>query len=60
MKNQKATPPRSWPGEESFDDEDVDDFDDDGTSDLPGIEPRQPRRKRTPKRGNTNKRKGIR
>lgn len=47
----KQTPPRSWPGDESFDDEDVDDFEDDGTGDLPGMnKPRQPRRSRNGKR----------
>ena len=27
----------SWPGQETFDDVDVDDFEDDGTEDLPGL-----------------------
>ena len=42
------TQPKTWPGDESFDDLDSDDFTDDdhGTDDLPGIQPRQPRRSR--------------
>ncbi len=33
--------PRSWPGgNEQFDDEDADDFENDGTDDLPGLENR--------------------
>ena len=54
----KATPPRSWPGdiEPDFDE----DEDDQGLDDLPGIEPRQPRRKRTTKSANKNQREGIR
>lgn len=44
----RQTPPKSWPGEESFDDLDSDDFTDDdhSTDDLPCVEPRQPRRSR--------------
>ena len=45
---QKATPPRSWPGdpEPEFDE----DEDDEGLDDLPGMKPRQPRRPRNQKR----------
>lgn len=37
--SRQTTPPKCWPGEESFDDEDSDDFENDGTDDLPGLTP---------------------
>ena len=40
------TQPSTWPGGENYEDEDGDDFENDGTDDLPGAEPRQPRRSR--------------
>jgi hypothetical protein len=50
-KKPNPTPPHSWPGDEAFDDLDADDFEEDGTEDLPGVEePRQARRATKPKR----------
>jgi hypothetical protein len=48
VKAQNPRPPRSWPGdiEPDFDE----DEDDQGLDDLPGIEPRQPRRTRSKQR----------
>jgi hypothetical protein len=38
MKNQKTTSQKTWPGE--MEDFDADDYEDDGTEDLPGVEKR--------------------
>ena len=60
-KSKNPTPPRSWPGDESFDDLDADDFDADGTEDLPGVEePGQTRPARKPTRATKTNGAGIR
>jgi hypothetical protein len=50
------TQPESWPGDESFDDLDADEFTDDdhSTDDLPCVEPRQSRRSRKGASAKTN------
>jgi hypothetical protein len=53
MKKKPHPPPHSWPGdpEPDFDE----DEEDGGTlDDLPGVDPRPSRRKRTPKRADKN------